>query len=66
MIIDDIIAYRQLVKNDNKKLELDGRKFYELDVFDKKLTPEIYQRAALENRVEFQLPLALSRCYGKL
>ena len=57
-LIDDIIAYRQLVKNDNKKLELDGRKFYELDVFDKKLTPEIYQRAALENRVEFQLPLA--------
>ncbi len=57
-LVDEIIAYRQLVKNNNKKLELDGRKFYELDVFDKKLTPEVYQQAALANRAEFQLPLA--------
>lgn len=57
-LVDEIISYRQLVKNDSEKLELDGRKFYELDVFDKKLTPEVYQRAALENRAEFKLPLA--------
>lgn len=57
-LVNEIVAYRQLVKNNREELELDGRKFYELDVFDARLTPEVYQRAALANRPEFQIPLA--------
>ena len=62
-LVNEVIEYRQLVKTKKDKLRLDGRKFYELDVFDKNLTPEVYQRAALKSRPEFQSPEAKIRDY---
>lgn len=53
-LVDSVIEYRRLVRNKNDKLELSGRRFYELDNFDRRVTPEIYERAALLNRPEFK------------
>ncbi len=50
---NDVILYRQLAKVDDAKLELEGRRFYELDDLDAKLGAEDFFRSAYENRMEF-------------
>ena len=49
------IEYRSLIKDKREKPELDGRKFYELDSLDKKLTAEVFEKSALRYRPEFKL-----------
>ena len=49
------LEYGQLVKTTDKDLRLEGKRFYELDDFDKRYTPDIFQDAAVSNRREFVL-----------
>ena len=49
------LEYMQLIKSSNKNLQLEGKRFYELDDFDKKYTPDIFQDSAVNNRREFTL-----------
>lgn len=53
-LIGDTLEYRKLLKDRRDKLELDGRKFYELDSFDKNLTSELFEKAALVSRAELK------------
>lgn len=48
-----ILEYGDLTKTEPKKVELEGRRFYELDDFDKNYSIEIFQEAAIRNRKEF-------------
>lgn len=47
------MEYAQLVKVGPKEVNLEGRKFYQLEDFDKSYTLEIFQEAAVRNRNEF-------------
>ena len=47
--------YVQLVKVSGKDLDLEGKRFYELDDFDKKYQPDLFQDSAVINRREFSL-----------
>lgn len=47
--------YTQLIKSTDKELRLEGKRFYELDDFDKRYTPDIFQDSAISNRREFVL-----------
>ena len=58
------IEYRSLVKDKREKPELDGRKFYELDSLDKKLTAEVFEKSALRYRPEFKLMQAKEYTYA--
>ena len=58
---NDVILYRQLAKVDDAKLELEGRRFYELDDLDAKLGAEDFFRSAYENRMEFSLQQELPK-----
>lgn len=62
-LVNEVVTYRQLIKDDNDKLKLDGRKFFELNELDKKMSPEVYQRAAMHKRPEFESPEAKIRDY---
>ena len=47
--------YMQLLRTSDKKIELEGKRFYELDDFDKRYTVDIFQDSAVSNRREFTL-----------
>ncbi len=47
--------YSQLLKITDKNLSLTGKRFYELEDFDKNYTPDIFADAAVANRREFAL-----------
>ncbi len=47
--------YAQLIKTSDKDLKLEGKRFYELDDFDKRYNPDIFQDSAISNRREFSL-----------
>ena len=47
--------YAHLINTENKDLTLEGKRFYELDDFDKKYTIDIFQDSAVVNRREFSL-----------
>ncbi len=49
------LEYTQLIKTSDKDLKLEGKRFYELDDFDKGYTPDIFQDSAVSNRREFVL-----------
>lgn len=46
--------YEQLIKFTDKKLALEGRRFYELDDFDKNFVLDAFQKVAVANRTEFK------------
>lgn len=48
-----VMEYGDLTKSEPKNVELEGRRFYELDDFDKNYSIEIFQEAAVRNRKEF-------------
>lgn len=58
-----LIEYSQLTKVEAKQIELEGRRFYELEDFDKKYNLEIFQEAAVRNRSEFALAKELVKSY---
>ncbi len=45
--------FSQLIKANSQTVELEGRRFYELDDFDKKYNLDIFQESAVRNRSEF-------------
>lgn len=47
--------YMQLIRVKDKDLKVEGKRFYELDDFDKRYNPDIFQDAAVSNRREFAL-----------
>ena len=47
--------YVSLIKAKEKELRLEGKRFYELEDFDKRYTPDIFQDSAISNRREFSL-----------
>lgn len=47
--------YANLIKAEPKDVELEGRRFYELENFDKDYSIELFQEAAVRNRKEFAL-----------
>lgn len=49
------VEYMQLIKTADKDLQLEGKRFYELDDFDKRYNPDIFQDSAVTNRREFAL-----------
>lgn len=59
-----VVEYGQLVRVDPKDVELEGRRFYELEDFDKKYSLEIFQEAAVRNRSEFALAKELVQSYN--
>lgn len=60
----DLALYRQLTKIDSNKLDLEGRRFYELDDLDAKLKPSDFQTSAFNNRSEFSLQNELNKKYS--
>ena len=60
----NIEDYRQITKIDTPKLELEGRRFYELEDLDAKLKVEDFQQSALTNRKEYALQNELNRKYA--
>ena len=54
ILIGETLEYRKLIKDKREKIELDGRKFYELDTFDKSLELSIFEKAALAGRDELK------------
>lgn len=52
ILLAGIVQYSQLVKVTEKELKLEGRRFYELDDFDRNLNMASFQEAAAENRSE--------------
>lgn len=59
-----VVEYGQLVRVAPKDVELEGRRFYELEDFDKKYSLEIFQEAAVRNRSEFALAKELVQSYN--
>lgn len=59
-----VVEYGQLVRVDPKDVEQEGRRFYELEDFDKKYSLEIFQEAAVRNRSEFALAKELVQSYN--
>lgn len=47
--------YISLIKAKEKEIRLEGKRFYELEDFDKRYTPDIFQDSAISNRREFSL-----------
>ena len=47
--------YVSLIKAKEKEIRLEGKRFYELEDFDKRYTPDIFQDSAISNRREFSL-----------
>lgn len=53
-----VAEFAALVKTDSKRLQVEGRHFYELEDFDKKNQLETFQNVALDNRSEFNVARA--------
>lgn len=54
--IQDVTTYAKLAHvNEVDKMRLEGRKFYELEDFDKQYSIELFQKSAAVNRLEFQI-----------
>lgn len=53
-----VAEFAALVKADSKRLQVEGRHFYELEDFDKKNQLETFQNVALDNRSEFNVARA--------
>lgn len=53
-----VAEFAALVKTDSKRLQVEGRHFYELEDFDKKNQLETFQNVALDNRTEFNVARA--------
>ena len=51
-MMSNVTQYLRLVQGDEKKLDLEGRHFYELEDFDKKYTLSTFQNTAAANRKE--------------
>ena len=47
--------YANLIKGDVEDVDLEGRRFYELENFDEDYSIELFQEAAVRNRKEFAL-----------
>lgn len=60
----NMAEYEQLAKVLPKEIRLEGRRFYELEDFDKNYTIEVFQEAAVRNRNEFALAKAKVKNYG--
>lgn len=58
------VEYAQLVKAEPQKTDLEGRRFYELEDFDKDYQIEIFQEAAVRNRKEFALAKEKVKSYA--
>ena len=56
--------YEQITKVLPKEIKLEGRRFYELEDFDKDYTIEVFQEAAVRNRKEFALAKDKVKNYG--
>ena len=54
-ILFDRSEYMKLIQTADKNLKLEGKRFYELDNWDKKYTFDLFADAAVENRREFTL-----------
>jgi hypothetical protein len=64
-LVDDLTTYAKLVHvRESEKVRLTGRKFYELEDFDKNYSIEIFQRSAVENRREFQIKSEFGERYN--
>lgn len=63
-LIASTLEYRKLVKDKSESLELDGRRFYELDHFEASLSEELFEQAALAGRPEFKSAKAQSKGYS--
>lgn len=61
---ESVIAYRQLVKTDEKNLDLEGRNFYELENLDPKLTVDDFRKTAFNYRAEFKIQKELNKKYS--
>ncbi len=59
-----LVEYGQLAKADLQKVDLEGRRFYELEDFDKDYQIEIFQEAAVRNRKEFALAKEKVKSYA--
>lgn len=51
-LLNNVAQYARLVRSDDQKITLEGRRFYELDDFDRNFTMETFQRTAAANRSE--------------
>lgn len=58
-----LVEYGQLVKAEPGKIELEGRRFYELEDFDKDYNLTIFEEAAVRNRSEFAIAKELVKNY---
>jgi len=53
-LLGNITQYLRLVQSDEKKLDVEGRRFYELEDFDNKYTISTFQNVAASNRPELR------------
>lgn len=60
----NMAEYEQVAKVLPKDIKLEGRRFYELEDFDKNYTIEVFQEAAVRNRSEFALAKEKVKNYG--
>lgn len=60
----NMVEYSHLIKGEAKDLKLEGRMFYELDDFDKKLTVKAFQSSAFRNRNEFAIAKEMGKSYS--
>lgn len=60
LLAANVAQYAQVAKIDNKDFNLEGRRFYELDDFDKDFSLESFQKTAAANRIE----LSYARKWG--
>ena len=56
--------YAALTQLDMEKVSLEGRRFYELEDFDKDYSIEVFQEAAVRNRTEFALAKSALKSYA--
>ena len=61
---ESLVVYRQLVKTDEKKIDLEGRNFYELENLDAKLTVDDFRKTAYIYRPEFKIQKELNKKYS--
>lgn len=53
-LLGNVTQYLRLVQSDEKKLDVEGRRFYELEDFDNKYTISTFQNVAAANRPELR------------
>ena len=59
-----MLEYGQLAKIEPEKIDLEGRRFYELEDFDKDYSIEVFQEAAVRDRKEFALAKEQVKSYA--